>query len=668
MGEVWKARDTRLDRTVAIKFSKARFEDRFQQEAQAVAALNHPHIAVLYDVGPDYLVMEMVDGSPLQGPLPPAKAIAYGSQILDALDAAHRKGIVHRDLKPANILVTPKGIKLLDFGLAKRQPAGPASDATMTNALTVEGQIVGTLQYMSPEQLQGLPADARTDIFSFGCVLYEMLTGKPAFDGANQASVIAAILEREPAPLTVDPPLERVVRTCLAKDPDDRFQTASDLKRCLSWAADTPQSSAVANPWSRKWLAVPVLVCIVLAVALGWALLGRSATGYFPAVKLNRVTRDGQSFGPSLSPDGKLVAYASRRSGSTNEEVYIQQLNGEGTVRLTDHPAMDLYPEFSADGSKVYFVSTRAPKGIYEVATLGGDARLLVPNGANPVASPDGKWLAYVSDNKAFVRSLTTGETRDLGSTIPRNAMVWSPDSKRLALFRGGSSGQGSLTIHAVDGGPAEALPMFDNLWKRGMFDLTLTSLVAWLPADELVFVAPYGNSENIWSLPIRNIGTAEPKSLTLGPLGEFVSASVHGGKLAFTDMRSVQALWELPSDLDGARVLGPLRQLTFERVTTSHQDVSADGRLLAWCSRRSGAQGIWIRDLSTGKERLLVGDHDDRASWAHLQFSRDGSKIAATFSNSGADGGVRAWRIRVVDVATGQWREVSKEGARIRG
>ena len=249
MGEVWKARDTRLDRIVALKISKAQFTERFEREARSIAALNHPHICQLYDVGPNYLVMEFVEGSPLRGPLPVEKAAEYAGQILDALDTAHHKGVTHRDLKPANILVTKQGIKLLDFGLAKvgGGHARPIPDeATLTQPLTGQGQILGTLQYMSPEQLQGKETDSRSDLFSFGCVLYEMLTGQRAFDGASPASVIAAILERQPAPLTEAPPLDRIVRRALAKDPDQRFQTARDLKAALTWALEQPPSTPAA--------------------------------------------------------------------------------------------------------------------------------------------------------------------------------------------------------------------------------------------------------------------------------------------------------------------------------------------------------------------------------------------------------------------------------------
>src|SRR5665213_62262 len=258
MGEVWKARDTRLDRTVAIKTSKVEFNERFEREARAVAALNHPHICQLYDVGPNYLVMEFVDGASLKGPMPLDRALALAIQLADAMDAAHRKGITHRDLKPANVLVTKSGIKVLDFGLAKieQRKTVAVGDATLTQAVTQQGAIVGTLQYMAPEQLQAKDnVDSRADIFSFGCVLYELLTGERAFNGSSAASVIAAILER-PAPSIADvapPALDRVLKTCLAKDPDDRWQTARDLKRELEWIAVPGTNAAGKSKASPAW-------------------------------------------------------------------------------------------------------------------------------------------------------------------------------------------------------------------------------------------------------------------------------------------------------------------------------------------------------------------------------------------------------------------------------
>src|SRR5712691_6984888 len=227
MGEVWKARDPRVGRDVAIKVSAAQFSERFEREAKAIGALNHPNICTLYDVGPNYLVMEYVEGAPLKGPLPLDQALKYSGQICAALDHAHKKGITHRDLKPANVLVTKAGIKLLDFVLAKiAHAAKPIDDATVTMALTGKNEIVGTLYYMSPEQLQsqadGQEIDGRSDIFSFGLVLYEMLIGKRAIEGSSTASVIAAIMER-PAPSVAEiapAALDRVLRRCLEKGPD----------------------------------------------------------------------------------------------------------------------------------------------------------------------------------------------------------------------------------------------------------------------------------------------------------------------------------------------------------------------------------------------------------------------------------------------------------------
>src|SRR5712691_11653968 len=246
MGEVWKARDTRVDRIVAIKISQEKFGDRFEREARAVAALNHPHICTLYDVGPNYLVMEYVEGAPLKGPLPVEKALEYAAQICNALDAAHTKKITHRDLKPANILVTKQGVKLLDFGLAKIDKPVVMDQETVTMGLTAKGQILGTLLYMSPEQVNGEEAAPQSDIVSFGLVLYEMLTGKRAFEGKSPASVIAAILER-PAPSVADvapPALDRVLKRCLEKDPENRWQSARDLRAALELIATESVVSA----------------------------------------------------------------------------------------------------------------------------------------------------------------------------------------------------------------------------------------------------------------------------------------------------------------------------------------------------------------------------------------------------------------------------------------
>src|SRR4051812_14474467 len=308
MGEVYRARDTRVSRLVAIKVlgasvdSRASAQQRFAQEARALSGLNHPHICAFCDIGEEdgvqFLVMEYLKGETLASrlhrgaKLPIADALRYGIEIADALDHAHRCGVVHRDLKPSNIMLTRSGAKLLDFGLAKRRaPAivGDVSDGPQsTQSLTIDGAILGTPSYMAPEQLHGADADVRTDIFAFGQVVYEMLTGQRAFDGASQASVIAAILERNPEPLSASqthapPLLESIVMRCLAKAPDDRWQTASDLRQALTWVAEgTAQITGISDAarvrrsaLRRAWLA-GLFVVIAAATTMLMSRLFRS--------------------------------------------------------------------------------------------------------------------------------------------------------------------------------------------------------------------------------------------------------------------------------------------------------------------------------------------------------------------------------------------------------
>src|SRR5262249_39201830 len=305
MGEVWKARDTRLDRTVAVKVlpqhlsSSPDVRQRFEREAKAISQLSHAHICALYDVGregdTDFLVMEYLEGETLaarlvKGPVATEQVLKWGGEIADALDKAHRQGIVHRDLKPGNVMLTKAGVKLLDFGLAKAmaptQQSGLTSLPTVGGAqnLTQEGTILGTFQYMAPEQLERKEADARTDIFALGAVLYEMATGKKAFSGASQASLISSIMTSDPPALSTvqpltPPALERVVRTCLAKDPDDRWQSAHDIGSQLAWIAQGGSAAGVAAPVvaSRRrsdriaWVAAGLLAGAATAALVFWA-------------------------------------------------------------------------------------------------------------------------------------------------------------------------------------------------------------------------------------------------------------------------------------------------------------------------------------------------------------------------------------------------------------
>jgi tRNA A-37 threonylcarbamoyl transferase component Bud32 len=394
MGQVYKARDTRVERTVAIKVSQRGFNERFEREAHAIAALNHPNICQLYDVGPDYLVMEFVDGGPLRGPLSLDKTLEYATQILDALDAAHQKGITHRDLKPANILATKHGIKLLDFGLAKLQSSTlKEGDAT----LTVEGQIVGTLQYMSPEQLRGKEADARSDLFSFGCVLYEMLTGKRPFVGENMASVVAAILEREPAMPKMALPLERILKRCLAKDPDQRFQTARDLRAALIWALEQPQEQppAAEVPRRSSWFRLVWAGAFALAVA-GIALLGWRELPNSPRASWAGVLLGGPEIAvaPRISPDGHTLAFLAMERGVTQVAV-MKPDTGDWTIlthKRNAGSAVEL--NWSADGNKIYFDrEADIPLGVFSVPALGGEEQPILEDGEGPEPLPDGTLL-----------------------------------------------------------------------------------------------------------------------------------------------------------------------------------------------------------------------------------------------------------------------------------
>jgi serine/threonine-protein kinase len=375
MGEVYKARDTRLDRTVAIKVSKEKFSERFEREARSIAALNHPHICQLYDVAPDYLVMEYVEGSPLKGPLAVEKAVEYAGQILSALDAAHRKGITHRNLKPANILVTKLGIKLLDFGLARI--AASDQDATLTMA----GKVMGTPAYMAPEQWEGKPCDTRADIYCFGCVLYEMLTGKRAAQEGRQP--------------VKSPPLEGIIVTCMKQDPEERWQSARDISEMMT--LPTPPAPKARPRW--PWIAAAGVLAVV-AIVLGTA-LWRSAPRVIeqPVVRLDL----------DLGPDVPL--------GSTSGPAVIVSPDGTRLVFVSQGP------------DRVPHLFTRLlgqPKATLLAKTEGAYA---------PFFSPDGQWVGFFAQGKLKKTRIDGGEPISLCDAPAGRGASWGEDGNIIAAL-----------------------------------------------------------------------------------------------------------------------------------------------------------------------------------------------------------------------------------------
>jgi Tol biopolymer transport system component/predicted Ser/Thr protein kinase len=470
MGEVFKARDTRLGRTVAIKVSAGRFTERFEREARAVAALSHPNVCTLYDVGPDYLVMEYIDGRPLKGPLPIETVLRYAREIAGALDAAHRLNIIHRDLKPANILVTKSGVKLLDFGLAKMNAPLAAPDETVTRALTEEGAILGTLQYMSPEQLEGKDADARSDIFAFGCVLYEMITGRMAFQGESKASIIAAILEREPQPMTgVPAALAKAIQRAMAKDPDERWQSARDLAGVLDLAAIAPE--AATRTQSPK-LAIAVLAGVVLisSAAALWFALRTPAQSTWSGEPLGGPPA---ALGPRVSPDGHTIAFQAMIDGQTQVGI-LKPETGNWTV-LTHQKDLGQINDlsWSRDGSKIYFDrQTDGPAGIFVVPALGGEPRLVLESAANPQLFADGSFLVSRINARRDLQLYrfwpNSGKVEPLPAIMDTSGVTaarTTPDGKHVLYFgyRLDSSGarlqKGIFALNPVDGTTHQLAP-----------------------------------------------------------------------------------------------------------------------------------------------------------------------------------------------------------------
>jgi Tol biopolymer transport system component len=627
MGEVYRARDTRLDRTVAVKVLPAHFADdaemkqRFEREARAISALTHPHICALYDVGDEggtaFLVMELIEGESLaarlaKGPLPVEQVVRFGEEVADALEKAHGLGIIHRDLKPGNVMLTKSGVKLLDFGLARFQPAAVsavssasrlATEAGLAGPLTQRGTVLGTFQYMSPEQLEGKEADARSDIFSFGALLFEMATGKKAFEGKSHASLIGAILRDEPpsvsdvAPM-VPPALSRVVRTCLAKDPQDRFQTAHDIRLQLQWIAEGGSQVGLPAPVaarrkSRERLAWGVAAGACLAAAVLGVGFVRRAPSPRRTLRFEIATPEGITSidAPRISPDGKYLAFdATDTSGKTRIWVralgalVAQPLAGtEGTTR----------PFWSPDGR---FLGFFADGKLKKIDVSGGPAQKIcdAPTGSDGTWSSEGVILFDGRTGDPIHRVPAAGG-------IPVVAVKADPSRKETDVGWPEFLPDGRHYLYMASGQKAE-----DSAYRIGTLDQAESKALA--PAQTLVTFAFPG-----YLLFVRDRTLVaqpfDPKALkTTGepiPLAEHVgtdalglarfSASRDGTLVYRTGESGDRLLWVDRSGREGDAVgdAGDIHNPAF----------APGGERLAFdlTDPRSGKRDIWVRDLKRG-------------------------------------------------------------------
>jgi Tol biopolymer transport system component/predicted Ser/Thr protein kinase len=574
MGEVYRAVDTRLKRTVAIKVAKENFGERFEREARAIAALNHPNICTLYDVGPNYLVMELIEGRPLKGPLALDQALQYAAQICDALDAAHRKGITHRDLKPGNILVTKQGIKLLDFGLARMAPG--ENDPTLTHA----GDVMGTPAYMAPEQREGKPADARTDIYALGCVLYEMLTGKRV---AQERTPV------EPAAL------ENVLRGCLEKDPDDRWQSARDIKRALATPAPPVRAGFNKLPWVAAALAV------VAALALAWVAWRAPRPADRPLMR----------FSADLGPEAV-----------------------EGS-RIT--------VAISPDGARLAFVA-RGPAGKQQLATRLLDqaqATLLAgtENAADPFFSPDGQWIGFFADGKMKKISVQGGAAVTLCDVANARGASWGEDGSIIVTLT--NSFGGLSRVPAAGGTPQAITKPGDKGEARHRYPQILPGGQAVLFTSTTVD----GRYEDA-SIEVLSLKSGQWKVVQGGGyFGRYLPTSNGAGHLVYLHQGTVFAVG---FDLDRLEVRGTpvpvLEDVAGDAFAgAGHYDVARNGTLVYLSGKSSVANWPVVWMDSTGKMQPLLAAP---GQYYTPRFSPDGKRLAlAVGPVSGGDIQVYDWQ-----------------------
>jgi eukaryotic-like serine/threonine-protein kinase len=704
MGEVYRANDRRLDRIVAIKILPANIaadpasKQRFEREAKTISSLNHPNICVLHDIGHqdgvDYIVMECVEGETLakrleKGPLPLDQTLKYAAQIADALDKAHRNGIVHRDLKPGNIMLTPSGAKLLDFGLAK-QTTPLATLATMTSAspnspITQQGTIVGTFQYMSPEQVQGLELDGRSDIFSLGAVLYEMLTGKRAFQGKTQLSVASAILESEPVPLNAIKPLtpvslDHAIRRSLTKDRDDRWQTARDFSSELKWIGESsgraPISATGSSMVSTKsparwlsWLLYGLLAAALVAVVILWSGgKNNSQPNYFYAqlpftVQSMAVAPDGHTIATigKLEPEHAktlwLYEVGSRRARSlpdTEGAVFpfwspdgkslgffadgkLKKLDiAGGPVQTVSDAPSGRGGTWNRDGVIIFTPSGQLATGLYRVPASGGPAtRITDPDATRGEDSH--RWPMFLPDQKHFLYLAANVS----GKTEPDTIYVGALNSNEKKFVT-------KATANAVYVAPGYLLFYRDKTLFAQRFDSakleltgeaipTLTD-ISYLPrivhagyaaSDTGLLVAQSGSGVALSRLVWYDRKGNENGAASKPDVYSNVELAPDGRTVALdkTDEESTNAdifTYDIQRDA--------MRRLTFDPAIDAMPIWSPDGARILFTSSRNRKFDLFVKNADGGQEeKLLDFDTSDKADKYPYDWSRDGKYILYT-------------------------------------